>query len=275
MAIKTETLEGTVKKELHIFYVLDTSGSMTGAPIGALNDGMRSTVEELKKKDGEKADLKIAVLEFNSNNRWVTVGNNGVEDLQDFVWTDLNATGLTRLGGALRELNKSLSRNDKMHAETGNKVPVVIFMSDGEPNDDWEDALKQLAENKWYRHAIKIAFALGDHADADVLAKVVGVRKDGAMAPDYEAVLKINDLQVFAEMIQVVSVSSALAASTSQMIGTEVTGRTVVGGIPGVEGGENRPIIVDPENDPEIYTPIPGGNGPCFPGDDDGDFDVI
>lgn len=268
MAIKTEKLEGTVKKELHIFYVLDTSGSMLGAPIGALNDGMRSTVEELKKKDGEKADLKIAVMEFNSSNRWVTGGVNGVENLQDFFWTDLNATGLTRLGGALRELNKSMSRNDKMKAETGNKVPVVIFMSDGEPNDDWEDALKELAENKWYRHAIKIAFALGDHADTDVLAKVVGVRKDGALVPSMEAVLQVNDLQQFSDMIQVVSVTSALAASTSQMVGTDVSGETVLGGIAGTTGGNGGPITVDPLKDPTIYAP-PG------PDTDPGDFDTI
>ena len=37
-------MDGVPKKELHIFYLLDTSGSMTGAPIGALNDSMRDTV---------------------------------------------------------------------------------------------------------------------------------------------------------------------------------------------------------------------------------------
>ena len=124
--MKYKEFEGNTKKELHIFYILDTSGSMSGAPIGALNDGMRNTVEELKKKDGEDANLKIAVLEFNSQNRWVTQGTNGVEDLADFVWKDLDATGVTRLGGALKELKKSMSRSDKMQSKTGHKTPVVI-----------------------------------------------------------------------------------------------------------------------------------------------------
>ena len=250
-----KNMEGTVKKELHIFYILDTSRSMDGAPIGALNDAMRSTVEELRKKDGEKADIKIAVMEYNSKNRWVTQGNNGVENLQDFFWTDLKATGLTYLGGALRELNTSLSRNSMMKAETGNKVPVVIFMSDGQPNDDWEAGLQELAGNKWYRAAIKIAFALGDLADTDVLSKVVGVTKEGKIVPNKEAVIRANDLQVFANMIQTVSVTASLAASTSQMVGNEVTGQGIVKEVVGdkPKKGEDGVVIVDPDEN-DIYV---------------------
>lgn len=281
MAIDTRELEGTKKKELHIFYVLDTSGSMHGDPMGSLNDGMRSTVEELRKKDGEKADFRIGVLEFNSDVRWVTAGNNGIETLQDFFWTDLSDGGLTYLGKAMRELNKSLSRNDKMKAETGNKVPVIIFMSDGYPNDDWETALQELAKNKWYQQAIKIAFALGDKADADVLAKVVGVRKDGSIVPDYEAVLKTNNLDVFARMIQAVSVTASLAASTSQMVDTELDGSTIVKDVLGANltdpiGGDPNPgpiVIPDPQDDPPIY----GNPGDTDFGviDDFGDIDSI
>lgn len=271
MAINTDKMEGTVKKELHVFYVLDTSGSMDGAPIGALNDAMRSTVDELRKKDGEKADLRIAVLEYNSTNCWVTKGNNGVENLQDFFWTDLEASGLTYLGSALKELNASLSRNEKMKAETGNKVPVVIFMSDGYPNDDWQEGLQILAENKWYRAAIKIAFALGDAADTDVLAKVVGVTKQGQLVPNYEAVIKTNDLQVFSNMIQVVSVSASLAASSSQMLGTEVSAKDIVQQAAGenAETDENGVLLVDDiPSDVDIYDPNPNF-------DDLDGFDVI
>lgn len=272
MAINTDKMEGTVKKELHIFYVLDTSGSMDGAPIGALNDAMRSTVDELRKKDGEKANLRIAVLEFNSKNRWVTQGNNGVENLQDFFWTDLQATGLTYLGGALKELNTSMSRSDKMKAETGNKVPVVIFMSDGYPTDDWQEGLQILAENEWYRRAIKIAFALGDDADTDVLAKVVGVTKKGQIVPNYEAVIKTNDLQVFSDMIQVVSVSSVIVASSPQRLGTEVGAEDIVSEVAGenAKTGENGEVIVDAtSSDVDIY--VPGATSD----DMDGVFDVI
>ena len=267
MAIKYDEFEGTKKKELHIFYVLDTSSSMSGAPIGALNDAMRATVEELRKIDGDKADLRIGVLEYNSKNCWVTQGNNGLENLQDFFWTDLQATGMTYLGSALRELNTSLSRNDKMKSETGNKVPVVIFMSDGQPTDDWQEDLRVLAENKWYRAAIKIAFALGELADTDVLANVIGVTKTGELVPNYEAVIKTNDLQVFANMIQVVSVSSSLAASSSRPVGFEVTSEEIAKEAAGknAKTDEKGVNIVDTTSGDDIYSQDP----------DDGFNDIV
>lgn len=270
--IKTDKMTGTTKKELHIFYVLDTSGSMSGAPIGALNDAMRSTVDELRKKDGEKADLRIAVMEYNSNTRWITQGNNGVENLQDFFWTDLQAGGLTYLGAALKELNTSLSRNEKMKSDTGNKIPVIIFMSDGYPNDDWQEGFRIVSENKWYKAAIKIAFALGDDADVDVLAKIIGVNKDGTIKPNYEAVIKTNDLQVFANMIQAVSVTASLAASTSQMVGSEVTSEGIVENVMGkdVDRDINGTYIPSENQSNTVYSepPQPDDFG------DDG-FDVI
>lgn len=258
---------GTTKKELHIFYVLDTSYSMTGDPIGALNDAMRSTVAELKKLDGDKADLRLAALAFNTECSWVTGGAGNLEFLSDFVWTPLKAEGMTYLGRALRELNASMSRNDKMKSATGNKVPVVIFMSDGYPNDDWREALNELAENKWYQSAIKIAFALGDKADTDALANVVGVRKDGSIVPDYEAVIKTTQLDVFAKMIQVVSVSASLAASTSQLTTKEPTGKDIVeGAAPGAQKDEKGTVVVTavPSNDPFAVDPTAGGGDITF-----------
>ncbi len=201
--------EGIVKKELHVFYVLDTSGSMTGAPIAALNDAMRDTVNELAEisKNSADATLKLAVMEYNSGCNWVTKGDNGLEEMEDFVWTDLQANGMTYLGAAMTELNNKLSRNAMMKSATGNKVPVIIFMSDGYPNDNWEQPLNELKQNKWFNAAIKIAFALGDDVDAGVLTQLVG---------NPEAVIKTSNLTAFKKMIRVVSVAASLAASTSR-----------------------------------------------------------
>ena len=214
-------MEGVPKKELHIFYLLDTSGSMTGAPIGALNDSMRDTVRELAdlSRSSNDASFKIAVMEYNSTVRWVTMGNNGLEDIEDFIWTDLDAGGVTSLGAALRDLNSQLSRNAMQKSATGNKRPVVVLMSDGFPNDDWADALDELWKNRWYQQAIKGAFAMGDNADVGVLGKVVG---------GSEAVLRTSNLSVFRKLMRVVSVSASLASSVSRLEDTERTGADIV-----------------------------------------------
>ena len=255
MADMRDLAEGVVKKELHVFYVLDTSGSMTGAPIAALNDAMRDTVNELAEISKTSADaaFKLAVMEYNSNCRWVTMGDNGLEEMEDFVWSELQANGMTYLGAALTELNGQLSRNAMMKSTTGNKIPVIIFMSDGYPNDNWEQPLSDLKANKWYNAAIKIAFALGDDADAGVLAQVVG-------SP--EAVIKTSNLSAFKSMIRIASVTASLAASTSRTTTAGVTGSDVVeqtlGGNPNKD--PNGTIVIDDDFedvDIDIYDDTP------------------
>ena len=218
MAIEIHDFEaGLVLKQIHIYYVLDTSASMAGIPIAALNDAMRCTIEELRRRDGERFNVHIAVLEYNSMNRRVTQGNNGVEHLRDFFWTDLEATGMTCLGGALNELSSILPRNETMRygvCDVLNPPPIVIFTSDGCPVDDWQEGLRVLAENKWYRMATKIAFALGDQVDFDVLANVVGVTADGQIKPNHNAVIKISNPQELPDTLQIVSVDSCIAATS-------------------------------------------------------------
>ena len=254
----------TAKKELHVFYVLDTSGSMTGAPITALNLAMRETVAELAdiSMNSNDASLKIAVMTFDSDIGWVTRGTNGLEDAEDFIWTDLNAGGLTSLGAALKELNKKLSRNEMMASTMGNKIPVIIFMSDGYPTDGWTSELEELKKNKWFAAATKIAFALGDDADCDALAKVVG-------GP--EAVIRTNDLVAFRKMIRIVSVAASLARSQSATSSDEMDGGSIVSKITGGQSVSGSSVtITDLPDDP--YTSIYGGSGGNSVGFTDPDF---
>ena len=259
--MKTDDLEKVVAKELHVVYVLDTSGSMTGTPIAALNDAMRSTVKELaniNKTNGD-ADFKIGVLEFNSGAKWITVNSSGapvVQDIEDFYWSDLKAGGLTSLGDALNELNKQLSRNSIQHSATGNKCPVIIFMSDGAPTQEWEAALASLQENAWSKQAIKIAFALGDDADTNVLARVVGTG---------EAVIQTSNLEEFKKMIRIVSVTSSLAASVSQNKNKPVSGAEVVKEAAGknANNGEGGVTVLNGSGsgEPDVYPPENGNGG--------------
>ena len=125
----TNSLTESPRKELHVFYVLDTSGSMEGAKISALNHAMEECTEALKTlaKNNGDAKLKVAVMEFNSGCKWIT--SNGPEDLEeDFEYEYLEAGGLTDIGAALKELNSKLSRHAFLNSMTGALMPVIIFM---------------------------------------------------------------------------------------------------------------------------------------------------
>ena len=62
------------KKSLPIFFIIDTSGSMAGSRIAALNSAIEQMLEQLKEMNAERADaeIEIAFLEFSSGARWLT-----------------------------------------------------------------------------------------------------------------------------------------------------------------------------------------------------------
>ena len=212
-------LTSAPRRALPIFYVLDTSGSMAGAPIERLNHAMEETVDALKQVAAHNGDaqLKVAVLEFNSTVRWLQPA--GPEDMEDFIWQDLSAGGMTAVGAALTELDSKLSRNAFLSSATGSLYPVIIFMTDGMANDDYEGPLKAIRQNKFFKHAVKVGFAIGDNADAEMIAKAVG---------DSEAVIKTDDLALFARLMRFVSVTSSTMASVSHTAESDLNGASVV-----------------------------------------------
>lgn len=216
----TQNLEQTPRKELHIFYVLDTSGSMQGERISQLNHAMEECTEALKTvaKGNGDAKLKIAVMEFNSGCKWVT--SNGPEDLEeDFEYEYLKAGGLTDIGAALKELNSKLSRHAFLGSMTGALMPIIIFMTDGYATDDYANALEEIRKNRWFARGTKIGFAIGDDPDVKMVAEVVG---------NSEAVLKVTDLELFKRLMRFVSVTSSMLRSESATTKTVSTGADIV-----------------------------------------------
>jgi len=59
------------RKTMVLFFLVDTSGSMSGEKIGSLNDAIRETVPDLKDLSSDNADAKIAALSFDSSVKWL------------------------------------------------------------------------------------------------------------------------------------------------------------------------------------------------------------
>ena len=207
------------RKELPVFYVLDTSGSMTGARISSLNHAMEEcliALQDLAKSNAD-AQLKISVLEFNSSCKWMT--SHGPEPAEDFEYEPLTAGGLTSLGAALKELNNKLSTHEFLGSMVGSLMPVIIFMTDGEPTDEYEGELEAIRNNRWFKYATKIGFAVGDDANEKVIASVVG---------NSEAVISTTDLALFRKLMKFVTVTASKLVSQSATPETAVSGAGVV-----------------------------------------------
>ena len=153
------------RRTLTVFFLIDTSGSMAGGKISSLNVAIRDTIPMLSQLSSENTDteIKIAALQFASGCDWMYPRPLPVED-----------NGLTSLGAAYQELLKKLSQTSGfMQEANASCAPVMILFSDGVPTDDAKHGLEHLKENNWYKAAIKIAVAIGDDANKDILKEFV------------------------------------------------------------------------------------------------------
>lgn len=219
-AIDMNELQPVARPLLPVFFVLDTSGSMTGQPISILNHTMEETISILTNFAASNADavMKIGLLEFSSGVKWMQP--KGLEELGDFEYNKLTAGGLTDLGAALNELDGKLSRKAFLASTTGGCMPIIIFMTDGQPTDNWMEALTNINKNnKWYKNAIKIGFAVGPQANASVISEIVG---------NSEAVIQTDNFEIFSKMLQKIAVNSAMIGSKSRTPDQTPSGADIV-----------------------------------------------
>lgn len=197
------------RRTMVLFFVVDTSGSMDGAKIGTLNQAIEDVIPEIREisQNNADAEIKIAVLEFSSGARWITPFPIPAED---FEWQYLNAIGLTDFGEACAQLDEKLSRNSFMSDITGSFAPAIFLLSDGAPTDEYKESLNKLKTNNWFKKAIKVAVAIGEDANRNILAE---------FTDNVEGVLTVHNPEALKKMIRFVSVTSSQIGSKSSAVG--------------------------------------------------------
>lgn len=206
--------EAIPRRVMPLIFMVDTSGSMGGAKIAALNTAVRESLNEVGEisKNNADAQIKVGALEFSSDVQWMY---SHLEDSESFKWQDLQAGGLTSFGAALNELNNKLSRSHGFMSEPkGTRAPAIILLSDGEPTDEYRHALEKIKGNNWFKIAVKVAIAIGEDANNDVLAEFTG---------NIEAVITVHNIDQLKKIIRVVSVTSSMVASQSSLVGNSLT----------------------------------------------------
>lgn len=193
------------RRTMTLFFLIDTSGSMMGNKIGAVNDAVVNVLPMLDEisESNPDAEIKVAALEFSNGANWLY---SEPKLASEFVWQDVTAGGLTSLGEACSELNSKLSRSGFMQAASGSFAPAIILLSDGGPTDDYKSGIAKLKNNNWFKAAIKVAIAIGDDADINVLEEFTGTN---------EAVFTVHNIDALKQIIRVVAVTSSQIGSKS------------------------------------------------------------
>lgn len=153
--------------------LLDTSGSMSGAPINALNEGIKVFQEELNKDELAAKRVEVAIVSFNSNVRVV----------QDFVTADqfepttLATEGLTQMGAAIEKALDMLSDRKSLYRSNGITYyrPWIFMITDGAPTDSGVviERVKTRIKDEEAKKSLAM-FAVGvENADMSKLSQIV------------------------------------------------------------------------------------------------------
>jgi uncharacterized protein YegL len=158
-------------RPLHFIWIADASGSMKDdGKIQSLNMAIREAIPHMQKVASENPNAQVLVraIKFASGAQWHITQPTPVED---FKWEDLKADGVTDMGKALTMVAEQLDVT-----KMGERAlpPVLVLISDGQPTDSFEKGLKKLLDEPWGKKAVRIAIAIGQDADHDVLQKFIG-----------------------------------------------------------------------------------------------------
>lgn len=145
------------RRAMVVVFIVDTSGSMRGPRIGAVNDAIRNLLPELRRKEHKNtaAEIKVAVLTFASQAHWLMEEPQPVSQYQ---FEDItNVSGGTNYSNAYIALNEKLTPQAFMKSSAGSYTPLLVMMSDGKPSDAglYKEELERLRQNKWFRHATR------------------------------------------------------------------------------------------------------------------------
>ena len=221
-------------RPLNFFWIVDCSGSMFGEKIGTVNNAIQATIPEMvdAAENNPNAKLMVRTLKFSTGASWVTASPIAIED---FVWNDLDAGGVTDLGKAFELLSAQL---DVEQLGTRALPPVLVLLSDGQPTDNYKKQLDKLLHMPWGKKAVRIAIAIGQDADNDVLTEFTGNR---------ELVLQANNAATLTKMIKWAStVASVVSAPASRAVPQDV--KTNDEASPGTS---NAPLVLDMDNIPK------------------------
>lgn len=191
-------------RELHFFWIVDCSGSMTvDGKVQSLNNAIREALPHMKSVADENPHAKMILkaIKFSNGATWHIMDTS----LDEFRWVDLVAKDdeLTDMGAALSMVAKHIQIPPM---PMRGLPPVLVLVSDGMPSDDFNKGFTELMEQPWAKKAIKIAIAIGKDAEMSVLQKFIDDTKRKPLAA--------NSPEELAKLIQFVSTVVVKIASS-------------------------------------------------------------
>ena len=157
-----------------VILLLDTSSSMLcGNAIDELNAGLKQFILETSQDEAASMSVELEIINFDDSAH-VALPFTPICDV-DPNPDPLVADGMTSMGAALRKAAKDLKTRRNLYKQKGISAyrPWVVLMTDGGPNDDWEQAAEEMRKLGERGSIQYIGIETGDDADHDTLCQIL------------------------------------------------------------------------------------------------------
>ena len=166
---------GEGERRLPVYLLLDTSGSMTGAPIEAVRRGVEQFQLEVQGDTFALETVWVGIIVFGGRAEFIT---RGLVSFAQFSLPPISAEGQTPLGQALWLLIESLDKDLRRPVKGGPKGdwrPLVFILTDGEPTDDWREPREKILQREQARTCKVVTVGCGPYINqANLRAIAIG-----------------------------------------------------------------------------------------------------
>jgi len=191
-----------------VVLLLDTSGSMSGEKIVALNEGMRTLKDDIAKDELASKRVDLAVLTFGEGVKLI----HDFSAVEDFDPPVLQTGGLTPMGEGIRRATDMVEERKQHYKVQGVDYfrPWIFLITDGEPTDmqpgdaSWNETTRRVHDGEANRKFMFFAVAV-EPANTELLTKI---------APPNRPAVRLKGIEQFNKLFEWLSKSQAKVSAS-------------------------------------------------------------